>query len=93
MTYGQLNLIFLLVAAIATWIIKSRFRCFTTPVVALPMLVLTALFDNLIVAAGIVGYDQQKLIGISVGVVPIEDFAYTIVAILLVPTIWKALIR
>jgi len=91
MTYGDLNFIFLSIAVIATWIIKSRFRCFTTPVVALPMLVLTAIFDNLIVAAGIVGYDESKLLGVRIGVIPIEDFAYTVVAILLVPTIWKAM--
>jgi hypothetical protein len=29
-------------------------------------------------------------LGIYVGVVPIEDFAYTVVAVLLVPAIWKA---
>jgi lycopene cyclase domain-containing protein len=91
MTYGDLNFIFITVALIATWIIKSRFRCFTTPIVALPMLVLTALFDNIIVASGIVDYDDSKLVGISVGVIPIEDFAYTVVAILLVPAIWKAM--
>lgn len=90
MTYSDLNLIFLIVTVVATWIIKSKFRCFTTPIVALPMLVLTAVFDNLIILTGIVDYDQSKLLGVNVGVVPIEDFAYTIVAILLVPTIWKA---
>ena len=90
MTYGQLNLIFLAIAALATWLIKSRFNCFTTPVVVLPMILLTALFDNLIIAAGIVAYDKTKLLGAFVGVVPIEDFAYTIVAVLLVPAIWKA---
>jgi lycopene cyclase domain-containing protein len=90
MTYGELNLIFLVIAGLATWVIKSRHRCFTTPVVALPMLVLTAVFDNLIIAAGIVDYDDSKLIGLDIGLVPIEDFAYTVVAILLVPAIWKA---
>lgn len=91
MTYGDMNLIFLVVAGIATWVIKSRFRCFTTPLVLLPMLVLTAVFDNLIILAGIVDYDATKLMGIYVGVVPIEDFAYTLVAVLLVPAIWKAM--
>jgi lycopene cyclase domain-containing protein len=90
MTYGQLNLIILAIAALATWFIKSRYNCFTTPVVVLPMILLTALFDNLIIAAGIVAYDKTKLLGAFVGVVPIEDFAYTIVAVLLVPAIWKA---
>ena len=93
MSYGELNFIFIAISIVATWIIKSKFRCFTTPVVALPMLVLTAVFDNLIILAGIVDYDQTKLLGINVGVVPIEDFAYTVVAIVLVPTIWKALIK
>jgi lycopene cyclase domain-containing protein len=90
MTYGDMNLIFLVIAGIATWIIKSRFQCFTTPIVLLPMLILTAVFDNLIILAGIVDYDATKLMSIYVGVVPIEDFAYTVVAVLLVPAIWKA---
>ncbi len=90
MTYGDMTLIFLVIAGIATWVIKSRFRCFTTPIVLLPMLILTAVFDNLIILAGIVDYDATKLMGIYVGVVPIEDFAYTVVAVLLVPAIWKA---
>ncbi len=90
MTYGDMNLIFLVIAGIATWIIKSRFQCFTTPMVLLPMLILTAVFDNLIILAGIVDYDATKLMGIYLGVVPIEDFAYTVVAVLLVPAIWKA---
>lgn len=90
MTYGELNFIFLAIAGIATWILKSKFRCFTTPIVMLPMLLLTALFDNFIILSGIVDYDDSKLLGINIIAVPIEDFAYTVVAVLLVPAIWKA---
>ena len=90
MSYGELNFIFLAIAGIATWIIKSKYRCFTTPIVMLPMLVLTAVFDNLIILSGIVDYDESKLMGINILAVPIEDFAYTVVAVLLVPAIWKA---
>lgn len=90
MTYGDMNLIFLVIAGIAAWVIKSRFRCFTTPIVLLPILILTAVFDNFIILAGIVDYDATKLMGIYVGAVPIEDFAYTVVAVLLVPAIWRA---
>jgi len=93
MTYGELNLIFLTVTVLLTWFIKSRYQCFTTPIVALPMLILTAVFDNLIILTKIVDYDTTKLFGIYVGVVPIEDFAYTVVAVLLVPSIWKAMTR
>lgn len=90
MTYGELNFIFLAIAGIATWIIKTKYRCFTTPIVMLPMLLLTAVFDNLIILSGIVDYDDSKLLGINILAVPIEDFAYTVVAVLLVPAIWKA---
>lgn len=91
MSYGELNFIFLIVAGIITWIIKSRYQCFTAPIVLLPMLLLTAVFDNLIVASGIVAYDESKLLGIKILTVPVEDFAYTIVAVLLIPAIWKAM--
>jgi lycopene cyclase domain-containing protein len=57
------------------------------------MLVLTAAFDNLIIILGIVGYDTEKLFGLYVGTVPIEDFAYTVEAVLLVPAIWKVASR
>jgi lycopene cyclase domain-containing protein len=90
MSYGELNFIFLAIAFLLTWVIKSRYRCFTTPIVLLPMLVLTAVFDNLIILSGIVDYDESKLLGINIVAVPIEDFAYTVVAVLLVPAIWKA---
>ena len=90
MSYGELNFIFLAIAGIATWIIKSKYNCFTTLIVLLPMLVLTAVFDNLIILSGIVDYDESKLMGINILAVPIEDFAYTVVAVLLVPAIWKA---
>ena len=93
MSYGELNFIFLITAGILTWIIKSRYQCFTTPIVLLPMLVLTAFFDNLIVATGIVAYDESKLLGIKLLTVPLEDFAYTVVAVLLVPAIWKAMTK
>ncbi len=93
MTYGNLNFIFLCIAALIAWAIKSKYRCFTNAAVALPLLVLTAIFDNLIIASGIVGYNKGKLLGIYIGVVPIEDFAYTVVAILLVPAIWKAMTK
>lgn len=90
MNYSDLNLIFLGIAAVATLILNSKYQCLTKPLVALPMIILTAIFDNLIVLSGIVAYDESKLIGLKIGVVPIEDFAYTLVAVLLVPAIWKA---
>lgn len=53
------------------------------------MLILTAIFDNVIIATGIVAYDREKISGIMVGVAPIEDFAYTVLAIVLVPSLFN----
>ena len=62
MNYSDLNLFFLAFAAAATLILNSRYQCLTKPVVALPMLILTAAFDNLIVLSGIVAYEPKELV-------------------------------
>jgi hypothetical protein len=36
-----------------------------------------------------VAYDEAKISGIKIGVAPIEDFAYTVVALLVVPTLFN----
>jgi lycopene cyclase domain-containing protein len=52
------------------------------------LLVLTAIFDSLIVGQGLTVYDPSRILGVSVGRAPIEDFGYTIAAILLMPALW-----
>ena len=53
------------------------------------LIILTGIFDNLIVALMIVGYDPSKTLGIRIGVAPIEDFFYALVAMIIVPTLWN----
>jgi len=65
----------------------ARFRTSRLCYDRIPLLVLmlmTAVFDNLIILAGIVSYDQSKLSGIKILVAPIEDFAYTLVLVPLI---------
>ena len=52
------------------------------------LLVLTAVFDTLIIANGIVDYDDARRIGLAIGLAPVEDFAYPLAGVLLVPAIW-----
>jgi lycopene cyclase domain-containing protein len=52
------------------------------------LLLLTAVFDNFIVGSGVVAYDNTLLTGVFIGFAPIEDFAYTLVAALLIPLTW-----
>lgn len=53
------------------------------------LLILTAVFDSLIIWAGIVGYDTAKILGVYIGFAPIEDFFYAILAAVIVPALWN----
>ncbi|OGL22405.1 hypothetical protein A2707_03725 [Candidatus Saccharibacteria bacterium RIFCSPHIGHO2_01_FULL_45_15] len=53
------------------------------------LLVMTAIFDSLIIMMEIVGYDTTKILGIYIGRAPIEDFFYAILAAVLVPLLWQ----
>lgn len=57
------------------------------------LLVLTAIFDNIMISVGLVGYNPRTLLGIFVGVAPLEDFAYPIAALVLLPALWYLLRR
>jgi lycopene cyclase domain-containing protein len=59
----------------------------------LVMVLVTLIFDNVIVALGIVDYDTTKISGVLLGLVPIEDFAYTIFSVLAVSAIWHKLTK
>ena len=57
------------------------------------LVALTAVFDNVIVGTGIVAYDEARILGLRVGVAPIEDFSYCVVAALALPALWVLLGR
>jgi lycopene cyclase domain-containing protein len=52
---------------------------------------MTAIFDNLIIGSGIVAYDESKIFGLKIFLAPIEDFAYTVAAVMMIPAIWNSL--
>jgi len=56
---------------------------------AIVLLLATAVFDNVLVATGIVGYDASRISGMLVGVAPLEDFAYAVAAVVLLPSLWS----
>ena len=88
MTYAELNLLFLIPAAALLfffrYLVRWRKLCFTVAA----LVIMTAIFDNFIVGSGIVAYNPDTLSGAFIGFAPIEDFAYTLVAAVLVPLTW-----
>lgn len=55
------------------------------------LVILTAVFDNVMIASGLIDYPEQHLSGIFIGVAPIEDFSYAVCAAFLVPAVFELL--
>jgi len=94
MTYWLLNLAFLAVVAVvavAALLARRAPRWRLIGLTAIVLVVMTAVFDNVLVGVGIVAYDPQRISGIRIGVAPIEDFAYAIAAVVLLPSLWSLL--
>jgi lycopene cyclase domain-containing protein len=101
-TYLLLSLCFLVLAAavlvVAIALAPDRARLlrrWSLPVAAaaLALLVLTAVFDNLMIAVGLMTYADDRISGVRLGLVPVEDFSYPLAAVLLLPALWLLLRR
>ncbi|WJZ01968.1 lycopene cyclase domain-containing protein [Corynebacterium freiburgense] len=90
MTYLLISTPFLCIAlAIAWWRRHTSPRQWmVTGVVMAVLLVLTAIFDNLMILAELVGYGEEQHLGLQLGLVPVEDFFYVIFAALVIPALW-----
>lgn len=55
------------------------------------LFVLTAVFDTLMIATGLFHYSPGHLLGIHIGLAPLEDFAYPLAGAVLLPALWAAL--
>jgi lycopene cyclase domain-containing protein len=93
MTYAILSVAVLAALALVCVPTLRRLPLWPLALTAVALVVLTAVFDNVIVGLHIVAYDDAKILGLLVPLAPIEDFAYAIGAILLVPTVWTLLGR
>ncbi len=55
------------------------------------LIVLTLVFDNLMIGVGLYGYPDEELLGVRIGLVPIEDLSYPIATAALLPAVWHVL--
>lgn len=97
MTYPLLVLPFLLITAIVTLatVRHPHFgrRMLVSALSAVILFALTAVFDNVMIAAGLFTYPEEHLIGVRVGLAPLEDFAYPLSAAYLLPAVATLLAR
>lgn len=90
-TYLILNLVFMAIVVAILRVRPQRKPSRAVVITLATLLVLTAVFDNMIVGLSIVDYDPAKILGIYLGFAPIEDFMYALLAVLIVPVIWNKL--
>jgi lycopene cyclase domain-containing protein len=94
MTYWALNAFFLgavVVVALAAILSRRAPRWLAVLMSAGVLLVLTAIFDNVMIGIGLVGYNRGLISGVFIGRAPLEDFAYTVAAVVLLPSLWMLL--
>ena len=90
MSFIELDVIFVLGAAVvlAVACLRRRPTGHTLRAIVLTLLilcVLTAVFDNVMIAAGLFDYASETLTGIRAGLAPVEDFGYPLGAALMLP--------
>jgi lycopene cyclase domain-containing protein len=91
MTYWLINIPFLVAAGLvcaAAIALRKAPAARPLLIAAGVMMLLTAVFDNAIIGFGLVDYDESLISGLRIGVAPIEDFAYTVAALLIIPALW-----
>jgi lycopene cyclase domain-containing protein len=95
-SYPALALLFVAVAAafaVAAAAVRRPDRRWwlCTAAVAGVLLVLTAVFDSLMIAADLFRFDEDRLLGWHVGLAPVEDFAWPLASALALPALWTLL--
>jgi lycopene cyclase domain-containing protein len=93
MTYATLALA-VVVASLVVAVVTARVRRLgprwwaTTALTAAVLVVLTVVFDSLMIAADLFRYGDDALLGVRLWLTPVEDVAWAVVAALLLPSLW-----
>jgi lycopene cyclase domain-containing protein len=96
-TYPLLILPFVAVTVVVTLAsaVRPRFRrrIAASALGAVVLVVLTAVFDNVMIALDLFTYPPEHLSGLRIGLAPLEDFSYPVCAAFLVPAVFALLTR
>jgi small toxic polypeptide LdrA/B/C/D len=97
MTYLLLALAFLALATVVALVARRVARRTGRPTIGWPalalaagaLLLLTAVFDNVMIASGLFAYADAQISGARIGLAPVEDFSYPLAAVILLPALWS----
>lgn len=98
MTYAALSVAFLVVAvALAVILVRvagpGGVRWGAVAAAGAVLVALTAVFDSLMIGAGLFTYASGLISGVRIGAAPLEDFAYPVAIAVLLPPLWAVLTR
>ncbi|ALJ18448.1 prenyltransferase [Microbacterium sp. No. 7] len=98
MTYGLLSAGFLIVALLVGMVLAGRagrpgVRWAAVAITIGALIVLTAVFDSLMIALDLFHYAPEHTSGVVIGRAPVEDFAYPLAIAVLLPALWALLTR
>lgn len=93
MTYLQLAACFVGAAVILALVLSLLSRGHRPHLGAIALtsallVVLTAVFDTAMIASGLFHYSPGHLLGVHIGLAPLEDFAYPLAGAVLLPATW-----
>ncbi|UOW01627.1 lycopene cyclase domain-containing protein [Agrococcus sp. SCSIO52902] len=93
MSYAMLLTPLLVAAAIAAIVAFRRDRrgWAALAIASVVVMALTVVFDSLMIAADLFRFDDALLLGVRLGLAPIEDLGYALIALLLVAALWRLL--
>ena len=87
-TYIILNVIFMVVVLV---VLRPKVKLFSRVWwgVLVALVLLTLVFDNIMIAMGLFEYAPNKILGVYIGRAPVEDFFYALLAVIIVPLLWQ----
>jgi lycopene cyclase domain-containing protein len=88
-----LNLLVLAVLGAVCFPVLRRMRGMPLVWTVVTLCALTAVFDTLMIGAGLYVFDPDKILGVYILGAPLEDFAYAIAAAVGMPVLWVVLGR
>lgn len=93
MTYTLFNLIFLIPATVVLILARSLVSRAGFWLCLVGLVVLTVIFDNVMIASGLFFYATDRTLGIRLGLMPVEDLAYVVFTAFVLPALWEFLRR